>query len=235
MSMTVQQAIDQTRDIMNATGSTQWSDTIIKTWVGVAHWAEWADLLSTNNQFRMQTVNVSQDANGQFPLSSLNTGSGDTARFWFRILSVAQPTTAQNNQFQFFYRQAPYRQFPNPQPNTSLPYIWYQFGLQMQVMPVQQGQQMAITTNYRPPRADNLLSLSSVIDFPDGYENVIPWRAAILALNKGGSESQAGSALNMQYQILHDAMLQDLGRAAVWPIIADSFDDPTDWGSGMGS
>jgi hypothetical protein len=228
MALTVQQAIDLTREVMNAVGSAQWSDAILKRWVGIAHWKEWADLLNVNNGYNMQQVNVSQDSNGRIPLSDLNDGGGNSEQFWYRVLSVAQPGTS-GGQVQYFYRQAKYRQFPNPQPNTSLPYVWYRFGDQMQVLPVASGQSMTITTNWRPTRADNLLTLVDEISFPNGYEDLIPWRAAVLALTKGGSEVQAAADINAIYTTMHDEMLLDLGRESVWPIVAEAFDLPEDW------
>lgn len=229
MSYTVQQLIDLTRENMNAVDSTQWSDTILKTWVGVAHWREWANLLNANRFYRMQQVTLAQDANGQMPFASLNAGSGDTTKYWYRVITVSQPGSP-SSQVQFYYQQASYDQFPNPQPNTSLPYVWYRFGDQLQVLPVASGQGMTITTNWRPTRADRLLSLSSVVDFPDGYEELIGWSAAWLALTKGGSEVQAAGDINAVAETLRTTMLEDLGRESTWPIIARAFDDASDWG-----
>jgi len=228
--MTVAEMLEMTRNVMNAAGSTQWSDTNeLEPWLGVAHWAEWADLLNTNNALLMQTVTVTQDANGQFDLSSLNTGSGNTAKYWYRILAVASPSTSAGV-LSFYYRESRFQDFPNPQPNTSLPYVWYRFGSKIQILPIAAGQSMSVTVNYRPPRADQLASNSDTVEFPEGYEKIVPWRAASMALLKGGNETQASRDITAQWQAMHDAMLLDLGRQSTWPITARSFDTPDMWG-----
>ena len=229
---TLQTYIDQTRNLMNAYGSGQWTDAEITSYIGTAHWAEWADLLNANRFYKMQQVSVTEDSNGQFTFASLTTGSGDTAKYFYRIITVAQPGTPAS-QVQYYYREATYDQYPNPQPNTSLPYVWYRFGDNVQVLPVASGQGLTITTNWRPTKASSLTNASSTVDFPTGYEDVVSWRAAALALAKGGSEVDATRSLLAQYTIMHDAFLADLGRQSTWPIIARAFDVPQDWGGGF--
>lgn len=233
MSMTRAQLTALVREIMNATGSNQWADSTLQTWLGVAQWKEWANILSTNNQYYMQTVassGTTQDSNGQFDVSSLSTGSGDTAKYWFRILSVAQPSSPVG-QIQFYYQEVRYEEFPNPQPNTSLPYVWYRFGSKIQILPVASGQQMSVTVNYRPPRVDQLSGDSVTVDFPDGYENLLAWEAAAMALRKGGQETDTALELEQMASVLRDQMLQDLGRQGRNPIVARAFDLASDWGA----
>lgn len=228
---TVQTLLDVTRDIMNATGSQQWSDLILTRWMDLAHWQEWGDLLNANRMFKTQAVSVTEDANGRFLLSALNTGSGDAKQWRYRIITVQQPAIGgAQNATQFFYRQATYDQFPNPQPNTSLPYVWYRDGDAVQVLPIAQGQSLTIKTSWRPQRITQLASTNSTVDFPEGYEDLIPWRAASLALVKGGSETKAANDIAAAYRTMHDRMLEDLGRESTWPTMARSFDDPGDWG-----
>lgn len=230
MTMTLQEATDTTREVMNAVGSGQWSDLILRRWVGVAHHAEYADLLNANRFYTSQQVIVAQDANGQVPVVNLSTGYGDSAQRFYRMLSVSQ-NAGNTATVQFFYRQSSYEQFPNPQPNTSLPYVWYRMGDNIQILPVASGQQIVFTTNWRPTRADKLASPQSTITFPDDYEDLIPWRAAAMALAKGGSEVDAAKSVLDVYQPLHDSMMLDLGREGTWPIVARAFDQAEDWGS----
>lgn len=227
-SMTTQNMTDMMREIMNAAGSSQWTDANLGIWCGMAHWKLWADLLGKNRNYRMQQVNVTEDTNGQFDLSLLNTGSGDSEQYYFHILTVAQPASP-GAQVQFYYRQAEYDQFPNPQPNTSLPYVWYQFGSKVQVLPVAPGQGLQITTNWRPPRPDWLSATSVAVDFPEGYAQVVPWWAASMALVKGGNETQAAMDIRNTAELMRDDFLQEIGRISTWPIIARSFDNPEDW------
>ncbi len=231
MSFTVDECVALTREIMNAVSSTQWSDASLTTWCGQASWQLWANLLNANRYINMQQVIVTEDSNGQFDVSSLTTGSTDTTKYFYRILTVAQPS-GQTAQVQFFYRQSRYEDYPNPQPNTSLPYVWYRFGSKIQILPVAAGQQLTITTNYRPPSVSQLASGSSVVDFPEGYEMLIPWRASQFALIKGGSETAAAADIRNWAENMEHQMLQDLGREGRWPIVAEAFDLAVDWGGG---
>lgn len=228
--MTVQNAIDMTREVMNAVGSGQWSDTTLQAWCGLAHWQIYANLLNANPYYRMQQVTVTQDSNGQFALSALTTGTGDTKKYFYRIRTVAQPSTP-IAQVQFYYRKVNYEDFPNPQPNTSLPYVYYRFGDQFQVLPVTSGQQLVVTVSWRPPNPNQLSGTGITIDFPEGYEPLIPWRACQLALVKGGSETQAARDIQAKADVMEQQMLQDLGRETLWPTVARSFDLPEDWGA----
>ncbi len=230
MSMTGAQLISLTREIMNATGSNQWSDTTLLTWCGQAQWKLQADLLGINNTYYFNSTSQTQDSSGQFAVSSLTTGSGDTQKNFFRILTLSMPTTPVG-QIQFYYRQAKYQDFPNPQPNTSLPYVWYRIGANIQVLPIQAGQALTVAVNYRPPRVDQLSTTSVAVDFPSGYEELIAWWAASSALVKGGSETQAARDIRNTATEMRDNFLQEQGRQGTWPIVAGSFDVPEDWNS----
>lgn len=232
MAMTVQQMVDMTREIMNAAGSTQWSDSTLTSWCGLSHWQLWANLLNANRYLNMQQVTVTQDASGQFTVASLTTGATDSKKYFYRILSVAQPAGA-TSQVQYFYRQTRYEDFPNPQPNTSLPYVWYRFGANIQILPVAAGQSLTVTVNYRPPNPSQLSGTSVTVDFPEGYEALVPWRACQLALLKGGSETQAALDIQRKADVMEHQMLQDLGREARWPIVAEAFDSASDWAGGV--
>lgn len=230
MSQTRAQLTALTREIMQATSSTQWSDATLQTWLGLAHWQEYANLLNAINAYQMQQITVTQDANGQFTQASLSTGSGDSAKNFYRILALAQPGT-QGGQFQFFYQQTQFKMYPNPQPNTAMPYVWYPFGRSIQVLPVQSGVQLTVTVNWRPPRVDQLSADSIAVDFPDGYESLLAWRAAGLALKKGGTEAEAALLMETTAKDIRSEMLLDLGRLGTTPIRAGASDDPSDWGS----
>lgn len=230
MSMTSADLTTMTREIMNAASSGQWSDATLRTWCGIAQWKLQADLLGANNVFYVNTVTVTQDSSGQFNISSLTTGSTDSTKYFFRILTVAQSTTP-TGQWPFYYRQSRLQDFPNPQPNTSLPYIWYRAGSVIQVMPIQAGQALTVQCNYRPPRCDQLSTTSVAVDFPSGYEELIAWWAASTALVKGGSETQAARDIRTTATEMRDNFLEELGRQGTWPIVAQAFDTPQDWSS----
>lgn len=230
MTMTQAQLLAATRDQMNATGSSQWSDATLLAWLGLAHWQEWANILNANNVYASQNVTVTQDSNGQFAWSALTTGTGNATKNAYRILTLAQP--AGGNQPQLFYRQTRYVDYPNPQPNqgTYVSGLWYRIGSSIQVMPVASAQQMAVQVNWRPPRVDQMAAPTDSVDFPDGYEMLLVHDASALALQKGGSEVQAAQVLRVQADQIRAMMLLDIGREGRWPIMAQSFDQPMDWG-----
>ena len=229
MSMTQAQLLAALTDEMNATGSTQWSSGTLLSWLDLAFWQEWANILNANNVYYSQSVTVTQDVNGQFAISALTTGAADAVKNFYRILSLAQPQGG--NQPQLFYRQTRYKDYPNPQPNqgTYLSGLWYRIGTQIQVMPVANGQQMSVQVNYRPPRPSQLSGSSVVVDFPDGYEMLLVFVAAMFALNKGGSETPAANTMAQMATEIRSMMLMDLARQGTWPIVAESFDRPEDW------
>lgn len=226
MSMTRTQLTALTREVMQATGSSQWSDATLQTWLGLAHWQEYANLLNIINSYQMQAVTVTQDANGQFTIASLSTGSGNTAKYFYRILALAKPSAAGG----YFYKQSQFKFDPNPSLSASPNYIWYPYGRYIQVSPVESGTTMTATVNFRPPRVDQLNADSDTVDFPDGYESLLAWRAAGLALRRGGAELQAAQAMDAMAKDIREEMLLDLGRVGTTPIIAGAFDDPSDWG-----
>lgn len=216
------------REIIDATDSTEWSDATLRSWLGQAQWKLQADLLGVNNTYYTNSVSVTQDSSGQFSVSDLNTGTTDTKKYFFRVLSLAMPTTPVG-QIQFYYRQSRYQEFPNPQPNTALPYVWYRLGSKIQVLPIAAGQALTVMTSYRPPRVDQLSATSVAVDFPDGYETLVPWWAASTALVKGGNEPQAAQTIRRTAEEMRDNFLQEQGRQGTWPIVAQAFDLSSDW------
>ena len=230
MSMTQAQMVTALYDEMNATGSNQWSNAVLLSWLDIAFWLEWANLLNANNVYYSQNVTVTQDSNGQFDISSLTNGTGNSVKNFYRVLTLCQPVGGA--QPQLFYRQTRYQDYPNPQPNqgTYLSGLWYRIGTKIQVMPVASGQQMAVQVNYRPPRPSQLLASSDLVDFPDGYEMLLVFVAGMYALRKGGSEATAASIFKQTADDIRAMMLLDLGRQGTWPIVSTSFDQSQDWG-----
>lgn len=229
MSMTQAQLAAATRDVMDAVSSVVWSDATVLTWLGLASWQEYANILNANNTFYSQSITtLTQDSNGQVAISGLTTGTTDSVKNFYRVLSLAQPTTAAGAAA-FYYRQSNYKSFPNPQPNTSLPYVWYRLGTKIQVLPIVSGQALTFQVNFRPPRVDQLSASSITVDFPDGYETLLAFDAAALGLLKGANEADAAKQLKAQASEIRHAMLQDIGREGTWPIVMQSFDLAEDW------
>lgn len=226
MAMTRTQLTALIREVMQATGSSQWSDATLQTWAGLAHWQEYANLLNIINSYQMQAVTVTLDSDGRFTQASLTTGTGNTAKNFYRMLALAKPSSAGG----YFYKQSQFKFDPNPALSAAPNYIWYPYGRYIQVSPVESGATLTATVNFRPPRVDQLAADSDNVDFPDGYEPLLAWRAAGLALRKGGAEAQAAFMMDAMAKEIREEMLLDLGRVGTTPIIAGAFDDPSDWG-----
>lgn len=232
MSMTRAQLTSMAREVADAVGSPRWSDSTIQSWLGLAQWQELGNLLNANRQYYMNVVQPYMDSNGRFLMSELTTGTGDSTKNFYRVLTMSQPNTSAATA-QVYYRKVNYEEYPNPQPSTSLPYVWYDYGDEIQILPAVGGLQMNVVCNYRPARVDQLVADSSVVPFPDGYESLLALMAGARMLDKGGAEANAAAILRGEAEQIREQMLMDLGRRSTMPIIARAFDDPLGWGSAM--
>lgn len=231
MTMTREDLRDFTREVADMVDSPRWSDTNVDALLGLAQWTEQSGLLNANRQFYLQKVDVTQDDDGRFAIADLTTGSGNDTKHFYRILTVAQPNNSAATA-QLYYRETNYESYPNPQPSTSLPYVWYRYGQEIQIIPQCGGQAMSITVNYRTVPVDQLADDGDDVQFPEGYEKLLAYVAGASMLDKGGAEAGAANVLLANAESIRQAMLLDLGRVGTMPIIARSFDNPQDWGSG---
>lgn len=223
MTWTRQQYMDLAREVSQTAGSNQWSDAVVRTWCGVAHRRMWKEVLNANNGYRMATLSVTQDANGQFLKTAMDSGSGDAAQTHYRILSLCDDN-------QYFYRQVRYQDYPTPGAPTMQPYVWYEFGSSIQVMPVSSGTVLTVTVNWMPTRIDNLAADTSNVDWIDDYESAISFYAAGLMAMKGGNETEASQTYKAQGMEIISDMLNDLRRAGKDPTRMRSPDSADMWG-----
>lgn len=239
MTMTRGELTDAAREFADAVDSPRWSDANIQRLLGLNQWTELGKLLNVNNQYYLNggdgLLTVTQDANGQFNWSDLTTGSGDSVKTVYRVLTLGQPSggNGAGTSGPLYYREVPYIRFPNPQPSTSLPYVWYRIGSKVQILPAVSGQQLTAVVNYRPCRIEDLSSDDVDVPFPDGYELMLAYLAAANMLDKGGAESGAANVLLANAASIRDDMMLDLGRMSIQPKIAYATDDPNDWGGGI--
>ena len=228
MSYSVTQLIANTREMMDATNSDRWNDAFITTVLGIVTGREWSSLLGANPYYTFQQINVTTDANGQIPYSSLTTGTGDTQKTLYRILAITDGITV--------YRQTGFVSVPlATTTNYDSPYqrLWYDSGSAIQILPKAQGVPLIITVNYTPPRPDQLASVASVVDFPDGHEVILWLEAAAQLLEKGAAESPAAERMRAMADVERDQMYQDLTRRAARPTYFAYPDLASEWG-GMG-
>lgn len=228
--MTREDLTSLTREVADMVDSPRWSDANIQKLLGLAQWQELAGLLNANRMYYVNTVTPTQDSDGQFDVTDLTSGSGNSVKNFYRVITMAQPNNSAATA-QLYYREATFEEFPNPQPSTSLPYVWYRFGDVIQILPAVGGQQMSVVVNYRPCRIDLLADDADNVPFPDGYEAMLAYVAGAMMLDKGGQESGAANALLANAESVRQSMLLDLGRSSTMPTIARAFDNRQDWGS----
>lgn len=225
MTMTVQQYVSNTREMMDAASSARWTDAFITQVLGYIHSQEWSSLLNANPYTRFSQLTPTTDSAGCFTLDSLNSGSGDTKKYWYRLLALTDGTAV--------YRETQFITVPlATTANYGQPYqrMYYLAGDNYQVLPVTANLSLTATVNWTPPRIDQLASQLSVVDFPDGHESIVWNLAGADLLTKGGAEVQAADALRQIAAAQRDQMYQDLSRRSARPLFMGYGDTGADWG-----
>jgi len=222
---TRQQLMDMTREFMDAVDSTRWSDSIIMTILANVYDEEWSNILQAQPTYRMQMLTLQTDANGVIPSSALNTGTGDTQRNWYRILSVSDGVT--------LYEQTEFQDVPMGALTNWTPQayhrLFYFAGEQLQILPVAQ-QALYVAVNYKPTALSDLANNNSVIDFPQNSEPLLAYNAAYKLLIKGGAEMQAAMAYKRLADEERADLLSDLARRTIKPRLMAYPDSRTEWG-----
>jgi hypothetical protein len=221
------QLVSDTREYMDAMGSSRWSDTIIKSVLNSVFDAEWSNILNAAPYYTFQQISVTTDANGQVPFSSLNTGSGNAERNFYRILSVSDGNVLYGpTRFQ----DVPLATTTNYLP--SYPRLYYIAGDAVQILPVSGGTGLYIAVNYKPTSLNDLSSDTSTIDFPDNSHFIVVWEAASQLLLKGGTEAAAAANLRSLAGSERQTMLDDIRRRTINPTTMAYPDQKYDWAGG---
>lgn len=232
MSATQTALAAMARDIADAAGSTRWSDATVLQWLGLVHWQEFKNILNANNQYTLASFTVTEDADGRFLKTALDSGSADTLLTHYRILSLSQNTAGAIASAGpiLYYKQVAYIDYPTPQASVLAPYVWYDFGSYIQVVPVQPTNTLQVVVNQLPQRADLLATGASTVVFPSGYETLLGYMTAAHMLQKGGAETPASLALQQQADYIRQPMMQDLRRTGIQPTLFRALDDAGQWG-----
>lgn len=225
MSVTRLQAIAYAREMMDGASSARWTDTWIKTVLGLVGMREWQTILGANPLYRFGSRSATTDSSGTFLYSGLDSGSGDTKQNWYRILSISDGQTV--------YKETQFQDVPlgttTQYALTSAPF-WYDAGLSVQVLPVQSSLALTVAVNWMPTRIDLLAADASIIDFPEGHESILWLEAAATLLSKGGMENDAAQTMRAMAQQEREMMFQRIGRRSAGPINLGYSDLAGDWG-----
>lgn len=225
-TVTRSQLVSDTQDFMDATGSERWSASIILTVLDSVFDGEWSNILSAAPYYRAATRTVTADANGQFPLSDLDSGSGDSAQNLYRIISITDGT--------YVYSETRFQDAPLAT-SSNYPFVYdrtfYLMGSQVQILPVAASTSLSVTVNYKPPVPSELASDSSIVDYPANSHLILVWEAAARLLMKGGAETQASLDLMSLTRMERETLLLDIQRRTIAPLRMMPMDDASDWGS----
>ena len=221
------QLVEQTREYMDAVGSTRWSDNAITTVLAQVYDEEWSNILNAAPYYTFQQLSVTTDSSGQVPYSSLSTGGGDSQKNFYRILSVSDGNVLYDEtQFQY----VPLATTTNYLP--TYPRMYYLVGTTVQILPVASGTSLYIAVNYKPTALNDLSTDSAVIDYPPNSEGIIVASAAAKLLLKGGAEVGAANNFRALANEERQSMLDDLRRRTINPTRMAYPDQKYDWSGG---
>ena len=226
-SVSVTNLIGQTREYMDAVGSSRWSDTIIKTVLTSVFDAEWSNILNAAPYYTFQQITTTTDSNGQIPFAALNTGSGDAQKNFYRILSVSDGNV--------LYTQTRFQDVPLATTTTylpSYPRLYYIAGSMVQALPISSGTSLVVAVNYKPTAISDLASDNSTIDFPENAHLILVWEAASQLLLKGGTEANAAANLRQLAAADRQTLLDDIRRRTINPTQMAYPDQKYDWSGG---
>lgn len=226
MAKTRAQMVQLTRQFMDAEGSDRWTDALITTVLGSVFDEEWSNILNAAPYYTFATRTVVQDANGQFALGDLDSGTGDSEQNHYRILNVSDGNT---NYAETRYQDVPLATSTNYYPPYGSAY--YLAGSHVQCLPIGAGTAMTVGVNWKPTNLVDLSADSALITFPEHAELILAYAAGAVLLNKGGAESNASQVLARMADMERQSLLDDLRRRTINPTRMAYPDSRGDWGA----
>lgn len=217
--------MDQARAQADARSAQDWLDDDVRKVLGMVHIREWKRILDANRYYRQNTLTVAQDANGQIALSSLDAGSGDAQKRFYRVLWVLNGT--------LLHDEEQYAHLPTATlvGGNNVSPCWYRTGDYLQIIPVGAGTSMTIVVNHTPTPIDQLSDDTIAAEFPRDYELIVAYEAAAWLLAKGGRETSATADLQRLADQMRSEMLGDIVRISTDPVRMDFPDTRWAWGS----
>lgn len=208
---------------MDAEGSVRWLPETIIAVGGLVSQAEWEGILNQNKMARTALRSVTTGATGLVALSALNSGSGDSTQYFYRVIVGFTDGATVWSETDF----TPEMLLATINP-ASAGYQFYQAGDNFQLLNAA-SLSLSVQVNHTPPSIAQLAGDASVIVFPTNYEYILVWTTAATLLMKGSAESQAASDLLLLAQSARTRMLGSIGRRTTRPTFAAFQDSPTAW------
>lgn len=221
------QLISDTREYMDAVGSSRWSDSFIRTVLNSVYDAEWSNILNAAPYYRFAIRQATTDANGQVALSALDSGSGDSQQLFYRALSVSDGNV--------LYSQTRFQDVPLATTTNYLPtypLLYYMTGTFLQALPVSTSVNLYIGVNYKPTALIDLSSDSVMIDYPINSHLILVYQGAYQLLLKGGAEGAAASNLKRLADEERETLLDDIRRQTINPTRMAYPDLKYEWAGG---
>ncbi len=210
---------------MDAESSARWTPELILSVAGIVSQNEWSDIVNQNQYYRFAQRSVTTDSQGRVAIADLNSGSGDSAEYFYRVLIGFTDGNT-------LWTETDFRYIPlATQTNYQNPYVYsfYLAGDYFQIIPVAVGTALTVAVNHTPPTIAQLAGDTSVVPFPNGYEWILVWVTAATLLLKGAAESQAASDLFALADSARKNMLGDIARRTTRPTLALYQDSPSAW------
>ncbi len=226
MSMTRLEFQNNVLNFMDAESSDRWTPALIQSVGGIVSQTEWSGIMDQNQYYHFSQLSVTTDSDGRVALSDLDSGSGDTAQYFNKLLVGF--TDGNTLWVETDFRYVPLATQTNWQ--NPYEYSYYLSGAYFQILPVASGTALTATLNWLPANIAQLAGDDSVIPFPRGYEWILVWVTAATLLLKGGAESQAASDLFSLADSARKQMLGSIARLTTRPTSALLQDSPQSWG-----
>ena len=205
-------------------GSDRWSaDEYLQTLNRIFN-DEWGNILDAAPYHRFAVVAVTPAANGTFPLTALDGGSGDAEQNFYRILSM--------NDGSYLFAETRFQDIPLAQFTNYLPYyqkVFYLAGSNYQTLPAGSSA-LNVVVNHKPTSLTDLSSGGVTFEFPETHELLIVYGAAAELLLKGGDDDAvARKNFESQASSIRAGMLDELRRRTINPTRMAYPDSASDW------
>lgn len=216
-----------TRELMDAVSSTRWSDDVIKQVLNNTYDTEWSNILNAYPYYTFTQKQVTTDVSGQIPFTEFDTGTGDSAQHFYRVLSV--------NDGSVIYTETRFQDVPLATTTNYLPTyprLYYVIDQKLQLLPVLSGKTIYVAVNWKPTALLDLTSDDVVLNYPENNYIVLAAEGAAALLLKGGAEVGAAANYKKLAADNRDIVLDDLRRRTINPTRMAYPDLRYDWAGG---
>lgn len=227
MSYTRAQLRTMTQRRMDSVGSTRWDTTAgsqgeMDQLCRSVYDSEYARILAANSTYTYNSITLNSDANGRYAISGLTTGSGDTAKRFWRILSFQVDNVP--------YQLVDYRDWSGGESLGLSARVYWKEGDNLFCLPKQASKAATVVVNYIPANIADLTGDGVTVIFPDGNEDILTLEWGAACLDKGGAESDTALRFRQQAEVARQDMLQDFARVSTRPQQMSYVDYASEWG-----